>query len=42
MDIFVGLMIPFLGTFAGAACVLFMRNALNKQVEKMSPVLHRA
>ncbi len=35
MDIFVGLMIPFLGTFAGAACVLFMRNALNKQVEKM-------
>lgn len=34
MDIFFGLMIPFLGTFAGAACVLFMRNSLNKLVEK--------
>jgi len=34
MDIFFGLMIPFLGTFAGAACVLFMRNDLNEQVEK--------
>lgn len=35
MDVFFGLMIPFLGTVAGAACVLFMRNKLNKRVEKV-------
>lgn len=35
MDVFFGLMIPFLGTVAGAACVLFMRNELNKRVEKV-------
>ncbi|MCH5257246.1 MAG: ZIP family metal transporter [Lachnospiraceae bacterium] len=35
MDIFFGLMIPFLGTAAGASCVLFMRNALNPLVEKV-------
>lgn len=35
MDIFLGLMIPFLGTFLGASCVLFMRNELNKLVEKV-------
>lgn len=35
MDVFFGLMIPFAGTIAGAACVLFMRNKLNKRVEKV-------
>lgn len=35
MDIFLGLMIPFLGTFLGASCVLFMKNSLNKLVEKV-------
>lgn len=35
MDIFLGIMIPFFGTFAGAACVLFMRNNLNKRIEKV-------
>lgn len=35
MDVFVGLMIPFLGTAAGAACVLFMKNAMNPLVEKV-------
>jgi len=35
MDIFLGLMIPFFGTFAGAACVLFMRNGMNAMVEKV-------
>ncbi len=34
MDIFLGLMIPFIGTAAGASCVLFMRNKLNPLVEK--------
>ncbi len=35
MSIFFGLMIPFLGTFAGAACVLFMRNGMNALLEKV-------
>lgn len=35
MDIFLGLMIPFLGTTAGAACVLFMRNSMNRLLEKV-------
>lgn len=35
MDIFLGLMIPFLGTFAGASCVLFMRNSMGKLLEKV-------
>lgn len=35
MELFLGLMIPFLGTFAGASCVLFMRNSLNALVEKI-------
>ncbi|MCM1253591.1 MAG: ZIP family metal transporter [Clostridium sp.] len=34
MDLFFGLMIPFLGTLAGASCVLFMRNRINPLVEK--------
>lgn len=35
MDLFLGLMIPFLGTLAGASCVLFMRNRLNPLLEKV-------
>ena len=33
-DIMFGLLIPFLGTTAGAACVLFMRRSLGKNVER--------
>ena len=32
--IFLGLMIPFIGTTMGAACVLFMRNELKPLVQK--------
>lgn len=35
MDIFLGLMIPFLGTAAGAACVFFMRDKLPAVVQKV-------
>lgn len=34
MMIFLGLMIPFIGTTMGAACVLFMRNELKPLVQK--------
>lgn len=30
-----GLLIPFIGTTAGAACVLFMKNQLNRKVERL-------
>ena len=32
--IFWGLMIPFIGTTLGAACVLFMKNELNPLIQK--------
>lgn len=35
MDIFLGILIPFLGTSIGALMVFFMRNNLNKKVEKL-------
>lgn len=35
MNIFLGLMIPFLGTAAGAACVFFMRDKMNMAVQKV-------
>lgn len=35
MDIFLGILIPFLGTSIGASMVFFMRNNLNKKVEKL-------
>lgn len=35
MNIFLGLMIPFIGTAAGAACVFFIRNRLNPIVQKV-------
>lgn len=34
MNVFYGLMIPFLGTALGAACVFFMRGTLNMRVQK--------
>ena len=33
--VFWGIMIPFLGTSLGAGCVLFMKNKMNEQVEKV-------
>lgn len=35
MEIFMGIMIPFIGTTAGAACVLFMKNKLNHTIQKI-------
>ncbi len=34
MQTFIGLLIPFLGTSAGAACVFFMKNSLSDHVER--------
>lgn len=34
MGIFAGIMIPFIGTAAGAACVFFLKGALKPQVQK--------
>lgn len=33
-EIFSGLIIPFIGTSAGAACVFFMKKGLNIQLQK--------
>lgn len=33
-EVLMGLLIPFLGTTAGAACVLFMKNQLSNEVER--------
>ena len=35
MNIFLGILIPFLGTSIGALMVFFMRSSLNKKVEKL-------
>ena len=34
MDVFIGLMIPFLGTALGAACVFFMKKELSTPVQR--------
>lgn len=34
MDVFIGLMIPFLGTALGAACVFFMKKELSTKVQR--------
>lgn len=34
MEIFYGILIPFLGTTLGAACVFFMKKSLSEQVQK--------
>ena len=33
-EIFIGILIPFVGTSLGAACVLFMKGGLNQKVQK--------
>ena len=35
MEVFYGLLIPFLGTTLGSAMVFFMKNKINNKVEKM-------
>lgn len=35
MEVFVGLMVPFLGTTLGSACVFFMKDKMNPKVQKM-------
>ena len=34
MNIFIGIMIPFIGTTAGAACVYFLRQGMRQVVQK--------
>ena len=34
MTTFYGILIPFLGTSFGAACVFFMRKALNERIQR--------
>lgn len=34
-DLIIGLLIPFLGTSLGAGMVFFMKNQMNKKVEKL-------
>ncbi len=34
INIFEGILIPFVGTTLGAACVFFMRQTLNKSVQR--------
>ena len=34
MDVLIGLLIPFLGTALGAACVFFMKKELSMQVQR--------
>ena len=34
METYIGILIPFLGTALGSACVLFMRGAMNAKVQK--------
>lgn len=34
VNVFYGILIPFLGTSAGAACVFFMKKNLNEQVQR--------
>ncbi|MFR9118507.1 MAG: hypothetical protein ACLVJX_06340 [Merdibacter sp.] len=35
MNLFFGLMVPFIGTVFGAACVFILRGELNPRVQKM-------
>ena len=36
MNMFYGILIPFVGTSAGAACVFFMKKDLNQWVQRLS------
>ena len=35
METLIGILIPFIGTTAGAACVYFMKNKMNDLVQKV-------
>ena len=35
MEMLIGILIPFIGTVAGSACVYFMKNKLNLLVQKL-------
>lgn len=35
LSLFIGIMIPFIGTTLGSACVFFMRNQLNMKIQKL-------
>ena len=35
MKVFYGIMIPFLGTTLGAACVFFMKRSMSETVQKI-------
>ena len=41
MQIFLGLVIPFIGTTLGAAMVFLMKKEMNKKVEKILCLYHR-
>ena len=34
MEVFVGIMLPFLGTMLGSACVFLMKDKINEMLEK--------
>lgn len=34
INVFYGILIPFIGTSAGAACVFFMKKDLNEQIQR--------
>lgn len=35
LSLFIGIMIPFIGTTLGSACVFFMRNQMNMKIQKL-------
>ena len=41
METFLGILIPFLGTTLGAACVFFMKKSLSDLVRRSGPVCKR-
>ena len=42
MNVMLGILIPFAGTAAGAACVFFMKDQLQPQVQKMKSEAKRS
>ncbi len=41
MNVFIGLIIPFIGTTLGAMCVFLVKNKLNDKVQKSLLDLHQ-
>ena len=37
LEIFRGILIPFLGTMLGAACVFFMKRSLSSSIQRALP-----